>query len=86
MFQKFQKLINKLLNRKPERLSKGERQRTAVCRALLSGPALILPDEVTGNLDPDNRDKVWDILDDYRAESGAMILAATEKQVMHFSL
>jgi putative ABC transport system ATP-binding protein len=74
--------IEPLLNRRPERLSKGERQRTAVCRALLSSPALILADEATGNLDPDNRDKVWDILDTYRAESGATILAATHDHEM----
>ena len=39
------------LHRRPEALSQGERQRVAICRALLPAPRLILADEATGNLD-----------------------------------
>ncbi len=50
------------LRRLPKQLSQGERQRVAVCRALVAEPALLLCDEPTGNLDPRNRDQVLDIL------------------------
>ena len=65
------------LGREPGRLSQGERQRVAVCRAVLTDPPLLLADEPTGNLDPVNRERVLDILFDYVAESGTTLLAVT---------
>ena len=57
--------IGDKLNRTITRLSQGERQRVAVCRALLMEPELILADEPTGNLDPRNKGRVLEILLDY---------------------
>jgi putative ABC transport system ATP-binding protein len=65
------------LDRHPGQLSQGERQRVAVCRALLLEPPVILADEPTGNLDPANKFVVLDLLLDYAREQGATLLAVT---------
>lgn len=66
-----------LLDRRVNALSQGERQRTAICRALLPGPRLILADEATGNLDPHNKRLILDLLFDAVAQQGSTLLAVT---------
>ena len=65
------------LERHPQQLSQGERQRVAVARALLLEPPVVLADEPTGNLDPANKFVVLDLLLDYTREQGATLLAVT---------
>jgi len=65
------------MQRHPGRLSQGERQRVAVCRALVTQPAVVLGDEPTGNLDPRNRDQVIDALLAYGREAGAAVVIVT---------
>ena len=69
--------IGDKLERFPNQLSQGERQRAAVCRALITGPKLLLADEPTGNLDPDNKNKVLEILLDCAREQGATVVTVT---------
>jgi putative ABC transport system ATP-binding protein len=65
------------LGRHPDHLSQGEKQRVAICRALLPGPKLILADEATGNLDPRNKGRILDLLFDSVDAHGATLLAVT---------
>jgi putative ABC transport system ATP-binding protein len=65
------------VGRFPGRLSQGERQRVALCRALVTRPAVVLGDEPTGNLDPANRDHVIGALLGYGRSSGAAVVVVT---------
>ena len=66
--------IGDLARRKPTQVSGGQAQRAALCRALMRGPALVLADEPTGNLDPDNATEVIRGLRGAAAEGSAVIV------------
>lgn len=65
------------LKRHPQELSQGEQQRAAICRALLPQPKLILADEATGNLDPENKERILDLLFSSVTQHNATLLAVT---------
>ncbi len=69
--------IEDKLNKYPNKLSQGERQRVAICRALLNDPSIILADEPTGNLDPENKHKIMHILFDYVKDRGSSLITVT---------
>lgn len=69
--------IGDKLDRHPNALSQGEQQRVAICRALVTQPKLILSDEATGNLDPDSKARILDLLFEQAADVGAAVLAVT---------
>lgn len=66
--------LNKRLDHRPSQLSTGERQRVAMARALLNKPKLLLADEPTGNLDPDNANALLDLLTDFHKDGGTILL------------
>jgi putative ABC transport system ATP-binding protein len=61
----------------PNTLSGGEKQRVAICRALINQPPIILADEPTGNLDSHKGQEVMMILHDIARDDGCAVLMVT---------
>ena len=70
------------LDHYPHQLSGGEQQRTAIARAFVAQPRLILADEPTGNLDSETGSRVIDILLQLAAESSATLLLITHNNAL----
>jgi lipoprotein-releasing system ATP-binding protein len=69
--------LEKRFDHRPAQLSGGEQQRTSICRALATGPKLLLADEPTGNLDPDTAEAVFHGLLELITSTGVAALIAT---------
>lgn len=69
------------LNHFPGQLSGGEMQRTAIARALITNPKIILADEPTGNLDSRNGEAVVELLADLNRKLGRTVVIATHSTI-----
>ncbi|WP_417380685.1 ABC transporter ATP-binding protein [Gimesia sp.] len=69
--------IDQYLNGRIDQISQGERQRVAICRALLPQPEILLADEPTGNLDPANKRLIRDLLLKHAARTSATLIMVT---------
>ncbi len=69
--------IDHLLNKYPTECSGGQRQRAAICRALINRPHIIVADEPTGNLDSKNSSELMKILQKLNSEDGVTIVMVT---------
>ena len=74
--------IESKLKKHPAKLSHGERQRVAICRALINNPQIILADEPTGNLDPENKRKIMNILFNYVQKYESTLVTVTHDHEM----
>lgn len=68
------------LDHKPSELSGGEQQRTAVARALINDPALVLADEPSGNLDSKNAQELHQLFFDLRKQLNQTFIIVTHNQ------
>jgi putative ABC transport system ATP-binding protein len=67
--------------RRPTRLSGGEQQRVAIARALANGPAIILADEPTGNLDSKTSARIIELLHSVTQEGRTVIVATHDADI-----
>ncbi|MDE6638240.1 MAG: ABC transporter ATP-binding protein [Muribaculaceae bacterium] len=65
------------MDHKPAAMSGGERQRTAIARALINDPEIIFADEPTGSLDSANREEIQKIFTDLRDKFGQTVVMVT---------
>jgi len=72
--------INNILNKKPEFLSGGEKQRVAVARALINSPSILLADEPTGNLDSKNAEKIQKLFKKINSQLNVTIILVTHNK------
>ena len=77
--------LSGLENKYPSELSVGEKQRTAFIRAIISNPDLLLADEPTGNLDPENSFALMSLIEDYNSTGGTVVVVSHNPEAMKYS-
>lgn len=69
------------INKFPQKLSGGEKQRAAIARSLANNPQLITADEPTGNLDSQNSEMIHNLFNNLSAEGKTIIYVTHEKEI-----
>ncbi len=67
----------------PNEISGGEQQRTAIARAIVNNPSLVLADEPTGNLDPRNSEEVMEVLEAINMRGTTVVVATHDKDIVN---
>jgi len=76
--------LEKHVSKSVTKLSQGERQRVAICRALLTKPSLLLADEPTGNLDPATSDNIMQmLLRTVREHNTTLVMVTHDHSLLH---
>ena len=70
------------INHSPDKLSAGEMQRVAIARALVNNPEIILADEPTGNLDSDNGEKIFGLIQELNEKERRTFIIATHEDAL----
>lgn len=89
-FQKIEYYLEKcslsaLRKKYPSELSVGEKQRTAFVRAIISKPEILLADEPTGNLDPENSAVLMSLIEDFHRDGGTVLLVSHNPETAQFA-
>jgi cell division transport system ATP-binding protein len=74
--------LSRKANMFPHQLSGGEQQRVALARALVNNPSLLIADEPTGNLDPENSWEIIKLLSEVNHRGTTVIVATHEKTIV----
>jgi putative ABC transport system ATP-binding protein len=72
-------------NKYPSELSVGEKQRSAFIRAIISNPAILLADEPTGNLDPENSAILMSLIDQFHKKGGTVLLVSHNPEAAKYA-
>jgi len=88
--ERAQKLLERFqlgdrLKHRPGQLSTGECQRVAIARAMVNRPQLILADEPTGNLDPENSVSVLELLSAFQRDGGTILLVTHQESAAKYA-